>query len=43
MMECNTNTEIVVHDNGHRFASLMYYEGDLVNKFQLVVIWDGPQ
>ena len=31
MMECNTNTEIVVHDNGHRLASLMYYEGDSVN------------
>jgi hypothetical protein len=27
MMECADNTEIAVHDSGHRVASLMYYEG----------------
>ena len=26
-MECDNNTEIVVHDNGSRLASLMYFEG----------------
>ena len=35
MMECNTNTEIVVHDNGSRLASLMYYEGDNTNKITI--------
>ena len=35
MLECNSNTEIVVHDNGHRLASLMYYEGDLVNRITI--------
>jgi hypothetical protein len=27
-----SNTEIVVHDDGNRLASSMYYEGDLINK-----------
>tara|TARA_B110000003_G_scaffold206062_1_gene204944 strand:- start:260 stop:1780 length:1521 start_codon:yes stop_codon:yes gene_type:complete len=27
MLECVDNTEIAVHDNGKRIASLMYYEG----------------
>ncbi len=27
LMECSSNTEIVVHDAGTRLASLMYYEG----------------
>jgi hypothetical protein len=26
-LECDNSTEIVVHDNGKRLASLMYYEG----------------
>ncbi len=34
MMECN-NTEIVVHDNGNRLASLMYYEGDTTNRITI--------
>ena len=28
MLECDNNTEIVVHDNAKRLTSLMYYEGD---------------
>ena len=35
MLECNSNTEIAVHDNGHRLASCMYYEGDLNNKITI--------
>ena len=35
MMECASNTEIVVHDGGNRLASLMYYEGDLINKITI--------
>ncbi len=35
LMECNDNTEIVVHDNGKRLASLMYYEGDTINKITI--------
>ena len=31
MMECQDNTEIVVHDSGTRLASLMYYEGGTNN------------
>jgi hypothetical protein len=27
LMECADNTEIAVHDSGHRVASFMYYEG----------------
>ena len=27
MLECADNTEIAVHDSGHRLASLMYYQG----------------
>jgi hypothetical protein len=30
-MECDNNTVIVVHDNGSRLASLMYYEGNNTN------------
>jgi len=29
MLECENNTEIAVHDAGHRIASLMYFEGGL--------------
>ncbi len=35
MLECNANTEIAVHDNGHRLASCMYYEGDLNNQITI--------
>lgn len=28
MLECDENTEIVVHDSGKRLASLMYYQGE---------------
>jgi len=35
MMECLDNTEIVVHDNGNRLASLMYYEGGATNRLTL--------
>ncbi len=31
MMECDNNTEIVVHDHENRSASLMYYEGGATN------------
>ena len=31
LMECLNNTEIAVHDAGHRIASLMYYEGGTTN------------
>ncbi len=31
MMECLDNTEIAVHDSGHRLASLMYFEGSGVS------------
>jgi hypothetical protein len=41
MMECDNNTEIVVHDNGKRLASLMYYEGETLIKLLLAVIWVG--
>jgi hypothetical protein len=34
-MECDNNTEIVVHDNANRLASLMYYEGGATNKLTL--------
>ena len=34
MMECYSNTEIVVHDNNTRLASLMHYEGDTTKKLQ---------
>jgi hypothetical protein len=34
-MECNDNTEIVVHDNGKRLASLMYYEGETIDKITI--------
>ena len=43
MFECLNNTEIAVHDAGKRVSSLIYYEGDLVNRITLVVIWDGMQ
>jgi hypothetical protein len=32
LMACDNNIEIVVHDNGKRLASLMYYEGDTIIK-----------
>jgi hypothetical protein len=32
LMECDNNTEIVVHDSEKRLASLMYYEGKTINK-----------
>jgi len=35
MMECDNNTEIVVHDNANRLAYLMYYEGGATNKLTL--------
>ncbi len=35
MMECYSNTEIVVHDNNSRLAFLMYYEGDTTNKITI--------
>ncbi len=35
MMECNANTEIVVHDSGNRLASLMHFEGDNTNKITI--------
>ncbi len=34
-LECNSNTEIAVHDNGTRFASCLYYEGDANNKITI--------
>ena len=46
MLECNNNTEIVVHDNGSRLASSMYYEYQcIVNMIQLLLdeIWDEMQ
>jgi hypothetical protein len=35
MLECDNDTEIVVHDNGKRPASLMYIEGDTTNKITI--------
>jgi hypothetical protein len=35
LMECADNTEIVVHDNNKRLASLMYYQGGDVNKITI--------
>jgi hypothetical protein len=35
MMECDNNTEIVVHDNANRLASLMYYEGNTTNRITI--------
>ncbi len=35
MFECLNNTEIAVHDGGHRVASLMYYEGDVINRITI--------
>ena len=34
-MECSDNTEIAVHDSGHRLASLIYYEGAGNNKITI--------
>ena len=34
LLECADNTEIAVHDNGSRLASLIYYEGGGSNKLQ---------
>lgn len=35
LLETQANTEIAVHDSGTRLASLMYYEGDAVNKITI--------
>ena len=35
LMECDNNTEIAVHDAGHRLASLMYYEGGGNNRITI--------
>jgi hypothetical protein len=35
MLECYSNTEIVVHDNNSQLASLMYYEGDTTNRIAI--------
>jgi hypothetical protein len=35
MLECLNNTEIAVHDHGQRLASLMYYEGDTINRITI--------
>ena len=35
MFECLNNTEIAVHDAGKRVSSLIYYEGDLVNRITI--------
>lgn len=35
LLETQTNTEIAVHDSGTRVASLMYYQGDAVNKITI--------
>ena len=35
MMECLTRTEIAVHDASNRVASLMYYEGDTINRITI--------
>ena len=31
MLECQDNTEIAVHDSGHRVSSLMYYQGGSID------------
>jgi hypothetical protein len=35
LLETKTNTEIAVHDSGTRITSLMYYEGDSVNRITI--------
>lgn len=35
LLETQANTEIAVHDSGERLASLMYYQGDAVNKITI--------
>jgi hypothetical protein len=35
LMDCDNNTQIVVHDNGKRLVSLIYYEGDTINKITI--------
>jgi hypothetical protein len=35
LMKCDNNTEIVVHDNCNRLASLMYYEGNTTNRLTI--------
>ena len=35
LLECGDNTEIAVHDVGHRFASLMYYQGGGANRITI--------
>jgi hypothetical protein len=34
-MECSDNTEIAVHDNSNRVASVMYYEGVTTNRISI--------
>ncbi|MEI6335558.1 MAG: tail fiber domain-containing protein [Methylococcaceae bacterium] len=35
LLETQANTEIAVHDADNRVASIMYYEGDTVNRFTI--------
>ncbi len=35
LLECSSNTEIAVHDNGTRLASCMYYQGDATNQITI--------
>ena len=35
MMECQNDTEIVIHDAGNRLASFMYFQGGGTNKFTI--------
>lgn len=35
LLEARNNTEIAVHDSGTRVSSLMYYEGDTVNRLTI--------
>lgn len=35
LFETKANTEIAVHDSNHRVASLMYYEGDAINRITI--------
>jgi hypothetical protein len=43
MMECQSNTEIAVHDAGNRITSLMYFQGDNTNTITKEEVWDGEQ
>lgn len=35
LMECKDNTEIAIHDSGHRVASAMYFEGGDTNRISI--------